>query len=405
MNDRSGGYDDFQIYPIPQAALPSTNEGADFNLDGFIDIAVGNSRSTTISIWRGDGAGGIAHVQNAPADEQVRGLCVLDLNGDGYFDIVTANRLAGENEGNLSVLLNDGNGQFPSSVNIETDSHGETACATADANDDGLLDVFIGAHFSDEVVLFLADGTGGLTFADKTPVNENPWMITAGDVNGDGFADAVSVESTGNSMSVVLSDGRGGLLDAVSYTTGQFPIAIDLGDLDGDGDLDAVASSFSEGEYVVFENNGLGVFAERLSLPAATAASCAVLHDRDNDGDLDISGIDELADRLFLFENSAVDTALETVDRPKRHGVGSVYPNPFREEARIVFRLANPSHVRVTVHDVLGREVLTLFDASVGTGRHVILWDGLQREAPAGVYWVSVVTPAMSWEYRVVKLD
>lgn len=393
LNDGTGGYADFAVYPIPQGAVPSTNEGADFDLDGAIDFAVGNSRGASVSVWKGFGTGVVQHIENAPADEQVRGLCVLDLNGDAYMDMVTANRIGNERAGNLSILLNDGTGHFPEKSVADARIDGETACASADANGDGIGDVFIGGYTSNEVALLLGDGEGGLTFASKVSVGVRPWMIAAGDVNGDGFADAVSVESEGQSMSVILGDGAGGLEDARSYTTGLFPIAIDLGDLDGDGDLDAVTSNFSSSDFSVFENTGNGVFTPHPPLPSTSSGSCAILHDRDNDGDLDITGIDETDDLIFLFENKPSSVGIDEKGHVTVFELLQSIPNPFSSYTQIQYRLAYTGQIVITVYDVLGRKVRTLFDGGAVAGPHSVSWDGRDGTGvpvPTGVYYYTL---------------
>ena len=407
MNNGAGGYRDYVVYQIPDAALPSTNEGADFDLDGLVDVAVGNSRSNTISVWKGDGTRRFSHLQNAGADEQVRGLCVLDLNGDGYFDMVTANRLANASEGNVSMLLNDGTGRFPVSIDMETGTVGETACAAADANGDGILDVFIGSFDSNELILLLGDGEGGLIVSDKVSAGRGVWMVVAGDVNGDGFADVLSANSTALTMSVAYGDGVGGLEDPLTYGTGSFPIAIDLGDLDGDGDLDIVTSNFSSADYSVFENIGEGVFNLVTTLPASTSGSCAVLHDRDNDGDLDITGIDEIDDLVFLFENRPIITHIDA-ELQTQIGIETTnFPNPFYERTSIRYHLEKPFNVRITMYNLAGQEIRTLFEGSLVAGTHTVDWDGEGADgnsAPAGVYFYRIESNHASQTGHVLKL-
>jgi len=40
----------------------------------------------------------------------------------------------------------------------------------------------------------------------------------------------------------------------------------------------------------------------------------------------------------------------------------SVYPNPFVDQAKVSFTLPSAQDVRVTVYDVLGRRIATLFE-------------------------------------------
>ena len=72
MNDGTGNYNNFTIFPISGGNRPSTNEGMDFNLYGFIDIAVGNSQNNMVTVFIGDGTGSFSSIQNYSAAQGVR---------------------------------------------------------------------------------------------------------------------------------------------------------------------------------------------------------------------------------------------------------------------------------------------------------------------------------------------
>ena len=404
LNSGTGGYSNFSTYSIPAGDTPSTNEGADFNRDGFVDFAVGNTGNNLVSVWLGGGLGQVDHKENVTAGENIRGLCVLDLDSDGDIDIVTANRTGNENGGNISLLFNDGKGHFDNVETFDDSARGETACAVADANGDGFQDVYIGAYGSDEIVLFLSDGEGNLTRSSTMPVQGNPWMLAAGDVNGDGWPDVVSANSLSRSVSVVLGDGEGRLTSVKHFTVGTFPLAIDLGDLDGDGDLDLVTSNFSSADYTVLENDGQGEFSLYGSLPASRAASCAILHDRDNDGDLDITAIDELDDLVFLYESKTVSTSIER--EYSKSPLVEVFPMPFTNTVRFAFSVTDQSELELKLFDVLGREVYRAVIPVTGNSRELYTWDGRDQEGkalPPGVYVYSIQAGSYAQTGHVVK--
>jgi flagellar hook assembly protein FlgD len=136
-----------------------------------------------------------------------------------------------------------------------------------------------------------------------------------------------------------------------------------------------------------------------LSMPAASAR--ARIEVRDEDGRL-----------LHTFDGSAGDHMLVDVDgdrtlklrsqvTPASGDVtlGSNYPNPFRASTRtfIPYALAQDGSVRLTVYDMLGREMRTLVLASQRAGSHVVTWDGLDAAGaavPAGMYTYRLETPA-----------
>ncbi len=390
MNNGAGGYSAFTVYPIPNGSRPSTNESADFNADGNLDIAVGNSTSDSVTVFLGNGSGGFLSIRNYRASGGIRGLAVSDLDGDGDMDIVTANRSGND----IAMLLNNGSGVFTSRTVMDANGNAETACATADANNDGILDLFVGAYQSSEIILLLGNGTGGFTFSAKVPAGGNgPWKIAVGDVNGDGNVDVVSSNSNSANCSVILGNGLGGLGSAVAYPTNSFPLSIVVGDIDGDGDLDLVTSNYSARNWNLYENNGSGVFINRRSFAATQAGSCATLHDRDNDGDLDMTGIDEEADLIFLFDNRPPTSVSPGEVHPKKFSLLQNYPNPFNPETEIRFDVALRSYITLTIYDLLGQVIRELLSEEKPAGSYAIRWDGRDaagKQVSSGIYFYSM---------------
>ena len=398
MNDQQGSYDDFTIFTISGGSRPSTNEGFDYNLDGLMDFTVGNSTNNNVSVFTGDGTGNFSAIQNYTADNGIRGLVVLDADGDGFPDIVTANR----DGSSSSILMNNGNGTFALPVNFEGNGDGETAAATSDVNGDGIMDLFLGAIYSDEVILWLGDGDGGFTFSDEVIVGNSPWMVVSGDVNNDGIPDVVCANSSSSSFSVVLCDSTGNLSLPIDYTVGQFPISVDLGDVDGDLDLDIVTSNFTGANFTLYENDGTGVFINRNDLPSNLAGSCAVFHDRDNDGDMDMTGIDERQDLLILFTNNSVTDVNEQENFPSEYVLFQNYPNPFNPSTKIKFTIPRnviasetkqSQMVTLKIYDVLGNEITTLVNEEKAPGTYEVEFGshtGEVRNLTSGMYFYTL---------------
>lgn len=297
LNDGSGSY----AGPVHYAtgSVPSPIEPADFNKDGHIDLVVANTSSADISVFLGNGDGTFADQVRYDAGVNPRGISPADLDRDGDLDLVVTNRSSSD----VSVFGNLGSGQFTTEIRLDPPGFGETAVVATDLNNDGLEDLMIGYHDSDEIRTAIARPEGGYSPGSVAATGGGVWQMAVGDLNGDGLLDAVTANFDTDTAGVLLATGPGVLADAVTYDAGNFPIAIDVGDLDGDGDLDMVTSNFLGGTWSIFRNRGDGTFDPAVELDSIIAGSCAVLHDRDGDGDLDFTGIDELADRIILFEN------------------------------------------------------------------------------------------------------
>lgn len=377
LNDQQGDYSAGAMAIINMGqATPSPNEGADFNFDGDIDLAVCTAHDNELRVLMGDGEGGFFSQDDYTTGANARGLVVMDYNGDGAEDIIIANR----GSSNLTLFANDGTGVFEK-MTIDPDplGLGESGLAAVDANNDGLMDLFLGNYESQEIALLLGDGKGGFTLIDKIKLTgeDRPWMIAVADFNHDGFADVASANSNGNTLTIHFAEGDLGFLpepQTLIHPRGIFPLAIDVGDIDGDNDLDIVTSNYTSVSYLIFENDGFGDFSVADELSATKNASCAILHDRDNDGDLDISATDEGDDRIFLFENVLLNNSLE--DIAELFNSIRLSPNPFEDQLQIDFYLRERAKVNLNVFDVTGRKVATVWDGKLTGGKHRLFWDG-----------------------------
>lgn len=87
--------------------------------------------------------------------------------------------------------------------------------------------------------------------------------------------------------------------------------------------------------------------------------------------------------------------------------LSSPYPNPFHDRTTIELTLPERSDVRLTVYDVMGRQVATLADGAMGAGSHQVKWcgDGNRGQRLAsGVYLIRLHTDSQARSRRVTLL-
>jgi len=80
-------------------------------------------------------------------------------------------------------------------------------------------------------------------------------------------------------------------------------------------------------------------------------------------------------------------------------------PNPFGSVVTVEFSASPGVRVSLTVHDVLGRVVKTLFRGHAGSGSHVIKWDGTndrRAQVAAGLYIVRLESSGRAVTRKVV---
>lgn len=54
----------------------------------------------------------------------------------------------------------------------------------------------------------------------------------------------------------------------------------------------------------------------------------------------------------------------------------AVYPNPFTEGTVFQLSMPNDARIRISVYDILGKPIRTLFEGIHRSGKHDIPWDG-----------------------------
>ncbi len=87
---------------------------------------------------------------------------------------------------------------------------------------------------------------------------------------------------------------------------------------------------------------------------------------------------------------------------PSRFMLHPGYPNPFNPSTTLTYELPRPAHVRLTVHDALGRELAALVDARVGAGRHEARFDAARL--PSGVYLARIEAGVFTSTTKLILL-
>ncbi|GAA3568109.1 FG-GAP and VCBS repeat-containing protein [Streptomyces osmaniensis] len=311
---------------------------ADFNGDGYDDIAVGASGEDVgsdvdgggLAILWGSASGitgkGVTVADPAPTahDRWGKNLAAGDFDGDGKADLAV-----GSNNATLYVFKGGFNssgtpgGRYTIKPPIMgTDANGPLNLTAGDANGDGRTDLVVDGYeyqtdYGWNENSYIPGSSSGLAMANIRTLK--PGVITAiGDINHDGFGDIVSgaawnattedgttipnaakggkvwvtygtVDGPGSATGITQDTGN---VPGTSETNDNFGWDLDLGDINGDGFLDLaigvagenIGSAANTGAVTILYGNASGL--NTASGAQSFAQSTAGVPGTDEDDDL-----------------------------------------------------------------------------------------------------------------------
>jgi aminopeptidase N len=90
----------------------------------------------------------------------------------------------------------------------------------------------------------------------------------------------------------------------------------------------------------------------------------------------------------WILKNNTVITEVEDFNQPSNYSLEQNYPNPFNPSTTIEFSIPKSEIVSLKVFNVLGKEVATLINGQVETGKHKIEYDATGLNS--GVYFYKI---------------
>lgn len=262
---------------------PFDSTAADFNGDGFLDIATADFAGLTMSVLLGDGKGSFSSFVSYAANNAPWAMTSADFNNDGIIDLATADIY----DAKASVFIGNGDGTFKERVSYQT-GPGAQSMASGDFNNDGIIDLATGNQSNDTVSVLLGVGDGTFSSPLTGAPGHSPLAMDIGDFNKDGILDIVTTGGNANYATVLFGVGNGTFGTRVTLLTVSEPYGVDVGDFNNDGNLDFVAANSGSGVISLYFGNGDYTFNSAVTYSAGTNVRSVNSGDFNGDGHLDI---------------------------------------------------------------------------------------------------------------------
>jgi hypothetical protein len=304
--DENGVPDDCEARFVVDRSIPATGVplglvSADFNNDGFRDLAFVRRDQGGVVVVFGAADGSFS--------QQIFGVGSLpvwaaaaNLNGDQLPDLAVAN--AGSNT--VSILLNTGQGGAQAFAPATTIPVGTTPIfiLAVDLDTDGDQDLVVAQDGPDTVRKLLNDGSGGFVQGGlDDAVGSGPSAIASGPFNsGDTLPDLAITNSNSNNLTVLLNGGTPPAATNASFST---PFFLAAGDFNSDGRSDLAVANFSSGRVLVLTSSGDGSFAPGQELTGLNSPAFVSTADVNQDGRLDLIVADASGVLLYLGNGNA----------------------------------------------------------------------------------------------------
>ena len=247
-----------------------------------------DSVTGNIAIFVGNGQGGFSPGPVLAGGDTPSGL-VAGRFGDGHVDLIVADEgdpNTGQGQG-LTVFQADGPDAFQLSGTIAAGS-GPSAIVAGDFTGDGVLDLAVADSNSGQVSILLNNGNGTFQAPQSYLVGSLPLALVAGDF-GNGHC------STWPPPTPIPTTSRCSWATATApsspssrFGAGSSPASLVTADFNGDGRLDLATGNQGSGDISILLGRGDGTFQDQLTNPVGNGPQGAVTADLNHDGHTDI---------------------------------------------------------------------------------------------------------------------
>jgi Flp pilus assembly secretin CpaC len=299
----------------------------------IVDLAVANQTDGTVSILHGNGDGTftVEPLLTLPAGAGPTSIAVADFNDDGFSDLAVANK----NANTVSIFLGNGDETFQTPTTIVTGNAPTCVAAAAfDPSAPGIVDLAVTNSTDNTLQIFLGNAKGAFTNGVTYNTGVTPVYVTSADFNLDGNLDlavadsgvATATNAVGNSVSIFLGNGDGTFIlpggTRMDFPAGTAPTSIAVADFNQDGLPDLGITASGDDAFGLMLGVGGGSFGAPIEVPVGTTPDSIATTDFNGDGLPDVA--------ISNFGSNTASVILDSaaiIAQLSGSAVGTQFPN------------------------------------------------------------------------------
>lgn len=263
VNNGQGMFLPQETYSTALNSHPQHISTGDVNNDGQLDIVVATNGGNGFEVFlkTNNSKFMFQGLYKTGQQSYPASLAVADIDNDKVPDVIIAN----QNENNIGVLLNPGDGVFTSQRRYQSLAFvSPVSPLVMDINDDNKPDVIFANFDGHSVGVLFNFGNGTLHSLTIYPTGyeSKPRFVSVVDVNQDDKLDLVVANSNKSNIGVFLNIGNGTFFPQNMYFTGNnsSPQCVSVVDLTGDSKPEIIFVDYNENNVGILVNIGNGQF-------------------------------------------------------------------------------------------------------------------------------------------------
>lgn len=283
----------------------------DYDNDGRQDVFITRGLQRTNLLFHNDGDGNFTRITQGEIVTNLQSSVACawaDYDKDGYLDIFVANAFS-END---ALYRNNGNGSFTKILTgpIVNDNAASQSCAWGDYDNDGWIDLFVSTYLGQKDLLYHNNGDGTFSKITSGPVvNDEQWGSGCAwaDYNNDLKLDLL-VSNTNGTMRLYRNEGNGSFTQAENIFDNipenyYYP---SWGDFDNDGWIDIFVPTWYQKNKLYKNNSGINF--QKITTDIVTTelarSDAGIWGDFNSDGKLDLFVSNSFdMNKNFLYRN------------------------------------------------------------------------------------------------------